>query len=197
MKVKMILPSLEEAKSPFWRPIKYSLFPPLGLATLAGYFLPEDEVELVDQHVEKLTLDDSPDLVCMQVYVTNAYRAYQIADSYRSRGVYVAMGGLHVTSLPQEALLHADTVILGPGEEAFPRFIDDFRKKRPERCYTARERSLENIPPVRRDLIKRSKYFVPNSLVVSRGCPHHCDFATRMPFTEAANLSTLAGWILP
>ena len=128
MKVKMILPSLEEAKSPFWRPIKYSLFPPLGLATLAGYFLPEDEVELVDQHVEKLTLDDSPDLVCMQVYVTNAYRAYQIADSYRSRGVYVAMGGLHVTSLPQEALLHADTVILGPGEEAFPRFIDDFRK---------------------------------------------------------------------
>ena len=101
MKVKMILPSLEEAKSPFWRPIKYSLFPPLGLATLAGYFLPEDEVVLVDQHVEKLTLDDSPDLVCMQVYVTNAYRAYQIADSYRSRGVYVAMGGLHVTSLPQ------------------------------------------------------------------------------------------------
>ena len=182
MKVKMILPSLEEAKSPFWRPIKYSLFPPLGLATLAGYFLPEDEVVLVDQHVEKLTLDDSPDLVCMQVYVTNAYRAYQIADSYRSRGVYVAMGGLHVTSLPQEALLHADTVILGPGEEAFPRFIDDFRKKRPERFYTARERSLENIPPVRRDLIKRSKYFVPNSLVVSRGCPHHCDFCYKDAF---------------
>ena len=34
MKVKMILPALTEAKSPFWRPIKYSLFPPLGLATL-------------------------------------------------------------------------------------------------------------------------------------------------------------------
>ena len=37
MKVKMILPALTEATSPFWRPIKYSLFPPLGLATLAGY----------------------------------------------------------------------------------------------------------------------------------------------------------------
>ena len=34
--VKMILPALTEATSPFWRPIKYSLFPPLGLATLAG-----------------------------------------------------------------------------------------------------------------------------------------------------------------
>ena len=96
----MILPSLEEAKSPFWRPIKYSLFPPLGLATLAGYFSADDEVELVDQHVEKLHTDDSPDLVCMQVYITNAYRAYQIADTYRSRGIHVVMGGLHVTSLP-------------------------------------------------------------------------------------------------
>ena len=40
MKVKMILPALTEATSPFWRPIKYSLFPPLGLATLAGVSWP-------------------------------------------------------------------------------------------------------------------------------------------------------------
>ncbi|MBP3688408.1 MAG: hypothetical protein J6I54_00300 [Bacteroidaceae bacterium] len=42
MKVKMILPSLQEAESPYWRPIKYSLFPPLGLATLAAYFGADD-----------------------------------------------------------------------------------------------------------------------------------------------------------
>lgn len=182
MKVKMILPSLDEAKSPYWRPIKYSLFPPLGLATLAGYFSDSDEVELQDQHVEKLNLLDTPDLVCIQVYVTNAYRAYAIADDYRSRGVYVAMGGLHVTSLPDEAAQHADTILLGPGEEAFPRFVEDFRNGHPLKRYTARWRSIENIPPVRRDLIKRSKYFVPNSLVVSRGCPHHCDFCYKDAF---------------
>ena len=176
MKVKMILPALQEADSPYWRPIKYSLFPPLGLATLAAYFSDADEVEIQDQHVEKLTLDDTPDLVCIQVYVTNAYRAYKIADSYRQRGVYVAMGGLHVTSLPDEAAQHADTILLGPGEEAFPRFIKDLREGHPQKRYVATWRSLENIPPVRRDLIKREKYFVPNSLVVSRGCPHHCDF---------------------
>ena len=45
MRVKMILPALTEAKSPFWRPIKYSLFPPLGLATLAGFLDDDDEVE--------------------------------------------------------------------------------------------------------------------------------------------------------
>ena len=58
MKVKMILPALTEAKSPFFRPIKYSLFPPLGLATLAAYLDPEDQVTLTDQHVETLRLDD-------------------------------------------------------------------------------------------------------------------------------------------
>ncbi|WP_229663437.1 hypothetical protein [Cloacibacterium rupense] len=48
MKVKMILPSLTEAENPYWRPIKYSLFPPLGLATLASYLSEEDEIDLID-----------------------------------------------------------------------------------------------------------------------------------------------------
>ena len=45
MKVTMILPALTEATSPFWRPIKYSLFPPLGLATLAGYLDDDWEID--------------------------------------------------------------------------------------------------------------------------------------------------------
>jgi hypothetical protein len=79
MKVKMILPALTEAKSPFWRPIKYSLFPPLGLATLAAYLGEDDDITLQDEHVEVLNLADEPDLVVIQVYITSAYRAYQIA----------------------------------------------------------------------------------------------------------------------
>src|SRR5689334_5869670 len=113
MKVKMILPALTEAKSPFFRPIKYSLFPPLGLATLAAYLDPADEVIIQDEHVEELDLNDTPDLVVIQVYITSARRAYQLADTYRARGAHVALGGLHVTSLPEEAALHADTIFLG------------------------------------------------------------------------------------
>src|SRR5947208_7783113 len=85
-RVKMILPALTEATSPYWRPIKYSLFPPLGLATLAAYLDPDVETSLQDEHVEKLDLSDNADLVVIQVYITNAYRAYQIADDYRRRG---------------------------------------------------------------------------------------------------------------
>ena len=103
LRVKFVLPALTEATSPFWRPIKYSLFPPLGLATLAAYLSPDDHAVIVDEHVERLRIDDTPDLVVIQVYITNAYRAYAIADHYRARGAYVVLGGLHVTSLPDEA----------------------------------------------------------------------------------------------
>ena len=184
MKVKMILPALTEATSPFWRPIKYSLFPPLGLATLAGYLGDEDEVEIQDEHVEKLDLDDTPDLVVIQVYITSAYRAYRLADHYRARGAHVALGGLHVTSLPEEAALHADTIFLGPGEDTWPRFLADFRRGCPDRVYRSEIRTLAGMPPIRRDLIKRHLYLVPNSIVVSRGCPHVCDFCYKEAFFE-------------
>jgi hypothetical protein len=82
-RVKLILPALTEATSLYRRPIKYSLFPPLGLATLAAFLDPALEVSLQDEHVEALDLDDDPDLVVIQVYVTNAYRAYRIADHDR------------------------------------------------------------------------------------------------------------------
>jgi hypothetical protein len=91
---KLILPALTEATSPLWRPIKYSLFPPLGLATLAAYLDPDDEAEIQDEHVEPLEFGDTPDLVVIQVYITSAYRAYRIADHYRNRDAYVVMGGL-------------------------------------------------------------------------------------------------------
>jgi radical SAM superfamily enzyme YgiQ (UPF0313 family) len=182
MKVKMILPALTEATSPFWRPIKYSLFPPLGLATLAGYLSPEDEIELQDEHVERLRLDDQPDLVVIQVYITSAYRAYALADHYRRRGAHVALGGLHVTSLPDEAAQHADTIFLGPGEDTWPQFLADFRAGHPGQRYESKVRTLIDLPPVRRDLIKRHLYLVPNSIVVSRGCPHGCDFCYKEAF---------------
>jgi radical SAM superfamily enzyme YgiQ (UPF0313 family) len=184
MKVKLILPALTEATSPFWRPIKYSLFPPLGLATLAGYLDEEDEVTIEDEHVERLDLNDEPDLVGIQVYITSARRAYKIADRYRRRGVHVALGGVHVTSLPEEAKQHADTIFLGPGEDTWPRFLADFRAGRPGAVYQSTVRTLVDQPLVRRDLIKRHLYLLPNSIVVSRGCPHRCDFCYKEPFFQ-------------
>ena len=182
MRVKMILPALTEAISPYYRPIKYSLSPPLGLATLAAYLAPDDEVSIQDEHVEPLDLDDEPDLVVIQVYITSARRAYQIADRYRARGAHVCLGGLHVTSLPEEAAAHADTIFLGPGEDTWPIFLADYRADCAKSSYRSVQRTLTALPPIRRDLIRRERYLVPNSIVVSRGCPHHCEFCYKDAF---------------
>jgi radical SAM superfamily enzyme YgiQ (UPF0313 family) len=185
LSVKFILPSLKEATDPAFRPIKYSLFPPLGLATLAAYLAPEDRAVIVDEHVETLVTDDAPDLVIIQVYITNAYRAYALADLYRSRGCFVCLGGLHVTSLPAEAAPHADAIFLGPGEQIFPQFLADLRAGAPKPVYTSLGgRTLDRVPPIRRDLIRRASYLVPNSIVVTRGCPQHCDFCYKDAFFQ-------------
>ena len=58
MKIKMILPVLREEKNPVLKAIKYSLYPPLGLATLAAYFTHHDEIDLQDEYVEELNLNE-------------------------------------------------------------------------------------------------------------------------------------------
>lgn len=158
MRVLMILPALTEAKSPFWRPIKYSLFPPLGLATLAAHLRPDDEVRIIDEHVEQEVRTDAPpeprpDLVVIQAYITSARRSYRVADYFRAHGCTVALGGLHVTSLPREAAPHADTIFLGPGDQSFPRYLADLRAGRPAPVYDSRDepRTIAHIPPIRRD----------------------------------------------
>jgi radical SAM superfamily enzyme YgiQ (UPF0313 family) len=184
VRVKMVLPALAEAKTPGYRPIKYALFPPLGLMTLAGHCDERDEVTIEDEHVQPVRLDDEPDVVAIEVYITSAKRAYELADRYRARGAHVCLGGLHVTSRPGEAALHADSLFVGPADESWPRFLADFRAGHPERLYRSAARFLHTTPFPRRDLVDRSRYLAPNSLVVSRGCPHACGFCYKEPFYE-------------
>ena len=184
MRVKLILPALTEALSPYYRPIKYALFPPLGLATLAGYLDAEDEIVLEDEHVQPLRLDDDPELVAIEVYITSARRAYALADHYRRKGAHVCLGGLHVTALPAEAARHADTIFTGPGEDTWPAFLADFRAGHPG-GFTNPARAHWPTCRARAAIYShRDRYLVPNSLVVSRGCPHHCDFCYKDAFYQ-------------
>lgn len=99
MKVKMILPALAEAESPFWRPIKYSLFPPLGLATLAAYLSEDDEIELLDLMINGSFVfgldDDDTDVFKRTVEwgVSNALTTstYHILTPYPGTKLYADM----------------------------------------------------------------------------------------------------------
>lgn len=60
------------------------------------------------------------DLVAISTFSAQVLEAYAIADRLRSAGVKVAMGGLHVSVLPEEAARHADYVVVGEGESVWP-----------------------------------------------------------------------------
>ena len=53
---------------------------------------------------------------------------------------------LHVTALPDEAAAHADAIFLGPGEDTWPLFLDDFRRGEPRRRYVSTQRTLAGLP---------------------------------------------------
>ena len=89
-----------------------------------------------------------------------------------------------MTSLPDEAAAHADTLFIGPGEETWPPFLADYRAGRPGARVPRAPQLVGALPPIRRDLIKRHLYLVPNSIVVSRGCPHVCDFCYKEAFFQ-------------
>jgi radical SAM superfamily enzyme YgiQ (UPF0313 family) len=151
-------------------------FMPLALPTLAALTPREWEVEIIDENIEPLDFDDPVDVVGITYVSFMARRAYEIADTYRERGVYVVLGGVHATSTPDEAAVHADTVVLGEAEETWPQFLEDFKKGKPRPRYRCRRRpDMSQAVVPRWDLVRREHYL--NLLVqTTRGCSFRCDF---------------------
>ncbi|MFB0537827.1 MAG: radical SAM protein [Anaerolineae bacterium] len=156
---------------------KNHLVPSETLATLAAVTPPQHEVVIEDENVRRLHLDDQPDVVGITVYTFLVWRAYEIADHYRAKGVYVVLGGLHVTGRPEEALTHADTVVVGEGDSVWPQFLADFEAGHPKPMYRADEAvPLDALPLPRKDLLDARRYLSTASVSATRGCPYHCQY---------------------
>ena len=186
MKYSMLLalPALQEVLSSSFRQVKYSLFPPLSLLTIAG-MTPEEKYDVTvrDEHVEKIDDGRSYDIVGMTVYISSAKRSYQLADMYRRRGAKVVLGGIHPTSMPEEAAQHADAICMGPAEPVWPQILRDFEKGRLGKIYKGECRgSASLVPLAKRGLMNRKAYLVKNTMVLSRGCPNACDFCYKAGF---------------
>ncbi len=180
----LILPSLQQLDNYAFRLIKYSRFPPLSLLTIAG-MTPEDEWDILvrDEHIESSEVEGHVDLVGIQTYISCAGRAYVLSDHWRKRGGKVVLGGLHPTSLPEEAMQHADAICTGPAEFVWGDVLEDFKQGRLKKVYRGRcEGSAVLVPLPRRDLMNPRGYLIHNTMVTSRGCPHSCDFCYKSSF---------------
>ena len=155
--------------------------PSLGLLTLAG--LTPRSVDLHYLEVPDITaVDGVPeefDVVAISSFSAQIGEAYALADRYRALGTKVILGGLHVSAVPDEAAAHADAIVIGEGEPAWPQVMADLLSSPPrlQAVYDARgmQYDFSCSPMPRFDLLKIDNY---NRLTVQtqRGCPFRCEF---------------------
>jgi radical SAM superfamily enzyme YgiQ (UPF0313 family) len=151
---------------------------PLAFAILAGMTPEEIEVVLVDERLEPVSYDDPTDLVAISVETFTARNAYQIAARFRRRGIPVVLGGCHPTFLPEEALAHADAVVLGDAEGLWPEVIRDARAGRLRRVY--RNEELPSLVDMRidRTVFQGKRYAPVLPVLFGRGCRFACEFCS-------------------
>jgi radical SAM superfamily enzyme YgiQ (UPF0313 family) len=88
--------------------------------------------------------------------------------------------------MSQEAGEHADAVVKGFAEVAWPQLLRDFARSAMGRVYEAdwQDAFVFNLPVARRDLLHRKAYTLPNTIETSRGCPNQCSFCIVPPMHE-------------
>ncbi len=152
--------------------------PSLALLTLAA--LTPDSFEISYHEIEDIRTAGEPpvcDIAAIASYSAQMKDAYALADRYRALGVRTVLGGLHVTALPDEALGHADAIVVGEGELGWPDLLADLARGTLERVYgpNGQEFDLADAPLPRFDLLNVERY---NRLTVQtqRGCPWRCEF---------------------
>jgi len=136
------------------------------------------EVQIKDDMLEEITFREKCDLVGLSFMSHQAPRAYQLAAGFRQRGIPVVMGGFHATLATEECQEHADALVLGEAEEAWPRLLRDFQAGRLAPQYQSPKFSdLKNLPVPRYDLLDLKRYKLLNiPSQTTRGCPYACSY---------------------
>ncbi|WP_298268513.1 radical SAM protein [Geobacter sp.] len=142
------------------------------------------EVVLADEVHDDVPFDGAFDLVGITAMTHQATRAYEIADRFRARGVRVVLGGIHPTVLPDEALRHADAVVIGEAEPVWGELLDDLLAGRLRSLYRAPHPTGELLtaPWPRREILAGRRYLTTQTVQASRGCPYDCSFCTVTPY---------------
>jgi radical SAM superfamily enzyme YgiQ (UPF0313 family) len=177
MKFKLIYPKWPKLK----KQTEFHL-PPHGPVVFAAS-LPDDvDVQFVDENLETIDFDDPADFVGISMMLTlQVKRGWQIADTYRKKGVSVIFGGISTMLHAEETIKHADSVFLGEAEGKMDKVLSDFGNGRLQQVYSFMEDRppIEAVGPARRDLLKRDLYSYKGVQMVdlvhaSRGCRYHC-----------------------
>ena len=175
MKILLIQPKMN--KRPMDTDLKTQMSPPLALFTLLNLTPKEHETAIINENIEKIPFDCDADLVGITITLDVFPRACEIAEKFRSRGIFVVAGGIHVTCNPDECARHFDAICVGPAERVWAKMISDASTKTLKKVYEDMENFAgEEIASPAYERIDKKKYLYTNVITTSRGCPCRCDF---------------------
>lgn len=150
----------------------------LGIPTLAALTPKEHDLRVFDENLDDIDYDWPADLVGISVMTMFAPRAYEICAAYRAKGVRTVLGGIHPSMLPEEALQHCDSVVIGEAEKLWSVILEDTRTDRLKRVYQADGPvDLADSPMPDRTPLVRDRYFTEN-VQTTKGCPFSCEFCS-------------------
>ena len=180
MKLLLVSPSRKFGK--LIKVPKALKIPQLGLHILASLTPNDVDITVVDEEIREIDFSLDFDLVGISCMTATANRTYQLSDMFRKRGSKVVLGGIHPTILPQEAIEHADAVVIGEAEGCWADVINDFRKSNLQKFYHVPEPDLSKLPFPRRDFRIDKALFNCVGLLTTRGCPYACEFCSVTDF---------------
>ena len=152
------------------------LIPQLALFILKGLTPERHEVKIVEEEYMTLDLEEDCDVVAISCMTSNAYRGYRIADAFRKKGKTIVMGGVHPSLLPDEALEHADAVVIGEAEGVWEKILEDIEKGELKQKYYEPDPDLDRYIPKDFSSLPKKRFYQLVPLQTSRGCPYDCDF---------------------
>jgi radical SAM superfamily enzyme YgiQ (UPF0313 family) len=178
MKIAFLAPAgaMHRFNGSFGKSLHYA---PLTLTTLAALIPQELNAEAViyDETAGIIPLDLKADLICMTCITGTASRCYAYSDYFRQKGMTVILGGVHPTLMPEEAILHADSVVMGFAENSFPQLLLDWKENKLKKFYAQScDYTIAGRPIPRRELLNKKRYITLNSVEAVRGCSLPCTF---------------------
>jgi len=180
LKIALISPRgpLYRHRGGIWK--KTMRYAPLTLTTLASLVPAEipAEISILDEGMDEIDVDRiDADLVGISAITGTAPRSYEISAGLRKRGIPVAIGGVHPTLVPEEAMRHADSVVVGYAEESWPQLLRDFVAGQMRKRYDQSPAlKLANLPFPQRQLFDSRLVNVADTIEATRGCIYQCDF---------------------
>ena len=155
-----------------------------SLLQLAALTPSEHEIFYMDDQYGNVDISADIDIAAISLVTSSADRGYEIADEFRSKGIHVVMGGIHTTLAPEDAKNHADTVITGDADHAWPQFLSDFMSGKSLPRYDGGCSDIKKLPPPKISLLTRDQYFRKSiqteqySIHCSSGCTRACKYCS-------------------